>query len=174
MAYLTEKQLKDAKDSYTLRKIAIQNFSESIYTAEKTIFLSHSHKDREHALGLKHFFANEGIDLYIDWQDSSMPRITNHETAIKIKDRIKELNFFMMLATENAINSKWVPWEVGVADSSKAYEKILIIPVKKELSDFSGSEYLDVYRRLEIENNVFRVFKPGFTYASDSLRDFLR
>ena len=37
----------------------------------KTIFLSHSHSDKELAKGLKNYLYSLGVDLYIDWPDAA-------------------------------------------------------------------------------------------------------
>ena len=87
-----------------------------------------------------------------------MPRITNKETALRIKEKIKELDLFMLLATENALKSKWCPWELGVADSVKNWEEILIIPVADPSGEFKGNEYLQIYRHLRIIQGMFEVF----------------
>lgn len=47
-----------------------------------------------------------------------------------------------MLCTGNAIQSRWVPWDVGIADTQKAFGKILIAPVADNQGRFNGSEYL--------------------------------
>jgi MTH538 TIR-like domain (DUF1863) len=71
-----------------------------------------------------------------------MPRETNRETADKIKNRIAELKLFMVLATASALNSRWVPWEIGVADKTKGENQVLIIPVVDSSGTFDDSEYL--------------------------------
>ncbi|NMC35214.1 MAG: toll/interleukin-1 receptor domain-containing protein [Veillonellaceae bacterium] len=171
MAYLTEAMLKAAPQDRALE----QKFQESKASKEtaKTVFLSHSHLDKDLVLGLQRYLAKSGYKLYIDWQDDAMPRITNKETAIKIKDKIKNNEYFLMLATKNALQSKWVPWEVGVADSLKPYDKLLVIPVATNGEDYPGREYLSVYKRLELKNGILVIFKPAFeTYDDGPLQRF--
>ncbi len=166
MAYLTEAMLKSASQDRAIE----QKFQESVASKEiaKTVFLSHSHLDKDLVLGLQRYLAKSGHKIYIDWQDTSMPRITNKETAIKIKDNIKKNEYFLMLATINSLKSRWVPWEVGVADSIKVYDKLLIIPVIINDERFEGSEYLAVYKRLEFDDKgVLSIFQPERKYVPD-------
>ena len=77
-----------------------------------------------------------------------MPAKPNRATAEKIKRRIKQLHWFLYLATANSSNSKWCPWEIGYADGIKNIERIIIIPTTDGNLNY-GSEYLDLYRRVD-------------------------
>lgn len=146
------------------------NFPFSSWDANLTVFLSHTHEDRNLAKGLKHNLAKLGIKLYIDWEDSSLPKIANSETATIIRERIKYLDLFLLLATENAINSRWCPWELGIADSSKNYNDIFIIPVTGDDRKYKGSEYIAVYQRLGLnESDTLAVFSPKYQCISEGL-----
>lgn len=138
--------------------------------------------------GLIELLAEQGIYIYVDRNDSSMPRITSGETARKIKERIKELQLFFFLGTENGLNSKWCPWELGVADSFKRWEDILIIPVADSSGRFKGNEYLQIFKHLGVTHDKKAyVVGPGFiktgeklffestikSYGGISLKDFL-
>lgn len=145
MAYLTESELR--------RKAEFVTFSErASYEKKVTIFLSHSHKDREIAKGLIGVLAEQGVVVYVDWNDSSMPRITSRTTAEIIKLRIEQMTLFAILATKNGQNSKWVPWETGVADQKKADSDIFVIPVEDRTGSYDGSEYLQLYQRFEVDS----------------------
>ncbi|MEI6655807.1 MAG: toll/interleukin-1 receptor domain-containing protein [Verrucomicrobiota bacterium] len=134
--------------------------------AKLTVFLSHSHcqEDEEHVEGLIAFFETLGISVYVDWNDKQMPRITSRATAAQIKKRIKDLSIFMVLATKNALASKWVPWEIGIADQIKGEDQVMIIPVADDYGQFHGSEYLQLYQRAEIATDgTYAVFEPNMT-----------
>ena len=60
------------------------------------------------------------------------------------------------------MNSKWVPWETGVADQAKNNESIAVIPVNDSGGRFEGSEYLQLYRRIIIpDQGGLAIFKPS-------------
>ncbi|MEQ9279414.1 MAG: toll/interleukin-1 receptor domain-containing protein [Balneola sp.] len=142
--------------------------------ASKTIFLSHSHKDKKLATGLANLLASLNIDLYIDWQDNDLPGVTNRETAEQIKSKIKTADIVMLLATDNSMKSRWVPWEIGIADSSLGEGRIVIVPMQESNDDFYGNEYLQIYRRLEYDDiKGLRLFEPQYEHVSDDFSDYL-
>lgn len=151
------------------RHVALVNESTARAAGYKTIFLSHSHKDRDYALGLKAIIESQGGHLYIDWLDEEMPPITSRETADRIRGKIVQCYLFMFLATPNSMSSRWCPWEIGYADGKKKPDDIVIVPTKDDAGNFYGNEYLQLYRRLEpsslgtLSNYVPppRIIRPG-------------
>ena len=89
-----------------------------------TVFLSHKHEEAEELDGAITLLNNLGVDVYVDWQDKEMPKNTNGATASIIKRKIRENRKFILLATEEAIASKWCNWELGYGDSQKSKEHI--------------------------------------------------
>lgn len=118
----------------------------------QTAFLCHSHKDAEMAKGVQGLLQEQGWDLYIDWDDEEMPETPNGETALRIKGKIRGLDWFLFLATGNSMGSRWCPWEIGYADGVKKYEAILVIPTSSGYTTH-GSEYLQLYRRIDLAPN---------------------
>jgi hypothetical protein len=173
---LTENELLVYRRSLQESTSAYKAFSKS--TAEASVFLSHSHKDRELVEGFINYLAHWGkIRVYVDWQDSDLPAATNHETARKIKKKIGDLDYFLVLATENALKSKWVPWEIGIADAIKP-DKIAIVPVADSSGRFNGNEYLQLYPRLDLGTlpsggNLLAVFRPNQNYGGVPVRSWL-
>lgn len=164
MSFISQQELRQ----YAVRKPIIESFS-SIKAANamghKTVFLSHSHNDQELARGLKNRLKEQQIDVYIDWEDTTMPDSPNIDTAKKIKEKIVQCNIFMFLVTQNSTASRWCPWEIGYADGEKPYENIVVVPTVDDQGKFYGNEYLQLYRRLIISNqmNKTAVFHPGNT-----------
>ncbi|MBF8275622.1 MAG: hypothetical protein HW390_695 [Candidatus Brocadiaceae bacterium] len=128
----------------------------------KSAFLCHSHKDEALVKGMLVLFQEAGVDLYIDWNDHTMPDAPNAETARKIQEKIRRCDLFLFLATANSKASRWCPWEIGYADSSK--KGIYIIPTS-DGSDTYGNEYLELYAKIdEGSDNTKRglaVFEAG-------------
>lgn len=110
------------------------------------IFLSHSLKDAELILGMKFTLEDMGYDVYVDWiEDPQLDRSkVNAGTAQKLRERMKTSKSLMYSTTENASDSKWMPWECGYFDGLK--EKVVIAPIKSYASTyFDGQEYLNLY-----------------------------
>jgi len=170
MAYLTEATLRQkAVEYYSLTKGAAG-------APKVTIFLSHSHKDKDLIKGLITVLAEQGVTVYVDWNDATMPRVTSRETAERIKQRIGEMSLFAILATENGLHSRWVPWETGVADQKKPASGIFVIPVTDSSGKYAGSEYLQLYQRFELDaSGVGRIVAPGRDLREgDMASSFLR
>jgi len=165
MNFVTESQIKSYRRSTKISSLtlneSLKNFrNESTYLKTK-IFLSHKHDELEQLEGAISFLKDFCVDIYIDWLDEGMPKTTSGLTAVGIKQKIKDNHKFILLATEGAINSKWCNWELGLGDAEKYIENIAILPVKKDYSDFSGSEYLEIYPYIfNIENYQF--FKGAY------------
>lgn len=156
-------------NSLTEAKLGYRAFSEQLNEAENeksylvtsTIFLSHSHDDREKEDVKKAvvFLRKMGVRVYIDWLDSSMPPFTNAETADKIKKKIKEYDKFILLATNNAIASKWCNWELGFGDAQKYITKIALFPLSENSGTWNGAEYLRIYPRIEESDFTTEYYK---------------
>lgn len=149
MSFFTESQLKSHRRSL---KTYFQSVNESLSDFKKEssflktkIFLSHKHDEKENLEGAISLLKNYDANIYVDWLDDGMPKTTSGQTAIRIKEKIKENHKFILLATEGAINSKWCNWELGLGDAAKYIDNIALLPIKKDYSDFSGSEYLEIY-----------------------------
>lgn len=163
-------------DQYELRQAASRNFTftkKSAAYGQRKGFLCHSHADRNLALGFQQKLKEEGLDLYIDWQDLSMPPEPNRETAEKIKLMIRDADVFLFLATENSMASRWCPWEIGYADGVKRSIQIAIVPTRDSNGRFYGNEYLQLYRRIDKTNytSPLRWFDPG-SISSHSVSTF--
>jgi len=168
MPFLTEQQIREYRPSFGR---GFKNILNEERAAEVTVFLSHSHHDRPLVEGLIALLDSLGVKIYVDWNDTAMPRVTNRETAEKIKEQIKRKMLFMILATERALNSKWVPWEVGIGDQVKGEEFILLIPVADPSGMFSGNEYLQLYNHLTFERPGLDVMRSRFRILSREEQD---
>lgn len=116
-----------------------------------SIFISHSHYDKEIVEQTKIFFENLGVKIYVDWADEAMSLKTNAITALKIKNQIINQNDkFILIATNNALASKWCNWELGIADPFKLEnKKMALLPLADNEGTWNGAEYLQIYSRIE-------------------------
>ena len=153
MSVLSKSQLRSFRNSNrTFSKSVTESLNE--YSGESkqgkiTIFLSHKHDEAEEldsAVGLLKSF---GVDIYVDWLDTGMPKATSGKTAVRIKEKIKENKKFIFLATEGAIASKWCNWELGYGDSLKYFDNIALLPVRNDNYSYTGTEYMQIYSSIE-------------------------
>lgn len=157
MAILTKAQfayIAETKAGYSgLRGNINENTTRNFSLSESatSIFSSHSHHDKAVVEQAKVFFETLGLKIYVDWADETMPEKTNGLTAKRIKEQIMVKNDkFVLLATNNAITSKWCNWEVGIADPFKLHKKkMIILPLSENSGTWQGNEYLQIYPRIE-------------------------
>lgn len=110
MAYFIESELKNKFESLEL--------SLDIYD----IFLSHSYRDKELIYSVKFELEAYGYKVYIDWIDDN--QLSREEvTAEILKNRMDRAKSLVFVTTENSINSKWMPWELGYFDGKVAILK---------------------------------------------------
>lgn len=139
----------------------------------KVVFLSHSHDDKDLVEPVRLLLANQGVVLYVDWRDPTMPRMTSPHTARLLKERMNSADKFVMLGTNNSARSRWVPWELGVADQMKGLPRIAVFPIQPNQGSWEGHEYVGIYPRIERVTSGFVVVEPGQSSSAVSLRDWL-
>ncbi len=144
------------------------------YTYKTSVFISHKHDDLDVIKGFLGFLKRLGVATYIDSFDPTMPDYTCGKTAERIKERIKQCDKFMLLATDNAITSKWCNWELGIGDVHKYKSDIAIVPVKNDNSiNYTGSEFLEIYPYLYQSNNGYFIKDP-ISGGVSSLKEWLK
>ena len=134
-----------------------------VISHKTTIFLSHKHQDLEDLKGVIGLLRNKyNAQVYIDSMDDKMPSDTTGATAQRIKQIIEKSNKFILLATNNAIESAWCNWELGYGDAKKYYNHIAIFPIKPQGAadnQYKGHEYMQIY--------------PHVTYYNDYKKDWM-
>ena len=178
MALYTEQELHDLAEKARSSQSAQQNLRKAMTypttSSSKYVFLSHSHQDTGFVGDAKKFFALFGVDLYVDWLDPEMPKLTNPETAAKLKTKIDKCHRFVVLASNNAGSSKWVPWELGYADSVKTMKNIAIFGIADNNGGWAGNEYIGIYPRIsKSESGMPRVFSAGSNTNGILLADWM-
>lgn len=152
-----------------LRRYDVINFSNSRYISEAktasvkaTVFLSHSSADDEHVDRVVLFFRDFDALVYADNYDKSLPKPPNVATAATLKKRIADTSRFVVLVSPNSRSSRWIPWELGVADGKKGVAPIAILPVTPAGAEeaWTVEEYFGLYPRIRSYNNDWIVVDP--------------
>lgn len=170
MSFFTKQEIQAIAHQKAINKgyaILSESRMFSQNTSTTSVFLSHSHHDKALIIQVKTFFENLGISIYVDWADETMPEKTNGITAQNIKRQIRENDKFVLLATNSAITSQWCNWEVGIGDSYKlSSRKIALLPLAENNGTWNGSEYLQIYPRIEkgpLHNDKYYIYYPDET-----------
>src|SRR5690348_11975689 len=148
--YITKSELRKLASSIPLAEQAKVKKSASSRSLSGSTFLSHSSKDDDLVIGAIRILEGHGANVYVDEVDPEMPPYTSEKTAALLKQRINQSSRFVLLASKNSQVSKWVPWELGVADGDKGLSRIALFPALDSSSDkdWVSWEYLGLYRRI--------------------------
>lgn len=101
-----------------------QELLQRIYTSplekmkEYDLFISHSYKDKDALIRIKALLNGQNLNVYLDWvndKDELLREKTCAETAAVITERIRNSRAILYIHTEESINSRWTPWEIGFA-----------------------------------------------------------
>ena len=118
------------------------------------VFLSHSYDDRKLVLGAAMMIEDLGYTVYIDWRDDpslDRKRVTK-ATAEKLRVHMKRSKCLFYSTTEQASESKWMPWELGFKDGDN--NRCAILPITNESTNsYAGQEYLGVYPYVTKDTN---------------------
>lgn len=145
-----------------------------IYSNKTKVFLSHKHSDLEELKDLIGFLETKyNVDVYIDSMDKAMPSTTSGATATRIKKVIQKCDKFILLATNDAVESKWCNWELGFGDAQKFRDDIAILPIKEKGQidyQYKGQEYMSIYPHIIYYDGSERYTSgapvtPGFYYG---------
>lgn len=147
---VTSAELRSFASDRPLNEQASIRKSAASRSPEGATFLSHSSKDEDLVVGATIVLQNHGGRVYVDEVDSEMPPYTNAETARLLKSRIRQSRKFVLLTSKNSKDSRWVPWELGVADGYKTMSHIALFPSSETQSEMTWAEweYLGLYPRI--------------------------
>lgn len=149
-----------------------KSLNEALAKAQKTAFLSHSHLDRDRAKGLQTLLAEQGWEIFIDWEHNTLDQRPTRETAEWLQKSISACDWLLYLATPNSERSRWCPWEIGYADGKNGANSIIIIATTDSRGTY-GSEYLKLYRQIsETEGGAgLALFEAASSQGGRFLRD---
>ena len=116
----------------------------------KTVFLSHSSKDKEHLPAVISILENHGGRVYVDSEDDRLPTTPHRETAEILRNSVTSCRRFVLFVTTNSKDSRWIPWELGLADGEKGQWPVALFPTAEKSYDqkWSETEYLALYQRI--------------------------
>lgn len=123
----------------------------------KTVFLSHSSKDEEYLPAVISILEDHGGHVYVDNEDDRLSSTPNRETAEILRGTVRFCRRFVLFVTTNSKDSRWIPWELGLADGEKGQHPVALFPTadKSYEQTWAETEYLGLYQRIvwgQIEN----------------------
>lgn len=119
--------------------------------SNKNLFLSHSKSDEAALPGAVGLFERAGARVYVDVADQTL-RPGDPATAGRLRSVVQACRRLVVLATENTSSSRWIPWEMGLADGSAGPTQVAVFPLKASASAsefWAKQEYFELYARIE-------------------------
>ena len=142
------------RDISNVSETRVLNENYTVFSKKESydLFISHSSLDKKLILTLIDLFNNAGYSVYVDWiDDKNLDRNNvSPKTANVIKNRISNCRGLSYIATRNIVNSKWCPWELGLADGILNGKSCILLVMEKS-STFKGLKYLGLYPYIEYE-----------------------
>jgi hypothetical protein len=160
MAYLSPTYLKRYDVNNLSNRRYITEAKET--SAKANVFLCHSTSDDEHIDRVRLFFREFGSFVYADDYDKSLPDPPTVATAATLKARIADSGRFVVLVSPNSRGSRWIPWEIGVADGKKGVAPVAILPITTNGSEESWTveHYFGLYPRIRLYDDGWCVLDP--------------
>lgn len=116
----------------------------------KTTFLSHTSKDDDKVAGAARILENHGARVYLDHGDPNNQTTDCVAIADHIRRVINSCRKFVMFATPLSSESKWMPWELGLADGIHSHDHVALFPAADSAyeQDWAEREYLGLYEKI--------------------------
>lgn len=140
-----EKNKNTLNKSFALVEARLSKIVKNRNEFESSVFISHSHKNADLVEYLVAVLTNLKVEVYVDWMDEDLSYPPSSKTAVKIKQMIDANKKFILLATNEGIESKWCNWELGLGDVHKYINHIALLPVADNSGEWFGNEYLRIY-----------------------------
>ena len=151
MAFITFNDLHGRELTKAFSVNESLNFGEKF---EKQIFLSYRRKDSQYVRPIVEILKKLGAKIYIDYLDESLPEKPNTETAAILRSRIQKSDKFILMATPNSSESKWIPWELGLGDGFLNYSNVAIMPITRYSDSWDEQEYYSIYGYIRKANST--------------------
>jgi len=113
-------------------------------------FLSHSSRDDDVMPAVVRILEGHGASVYLDKKDGDLLSKSPKDIAETLRNRIVNCKKFVVFASVSIRDSKWVPWELGLADGYKKPKNVCLFPAPESASEYrwTEQEYLGIYDRI--------------------------
>ena len=118
----------------------------------KNLFLSHSLSDTEPARRALALLEQHGATVYLDIEDVGLKSASSADVAGRLRRAIEQCRRLVVIVTENTQTSRWIPWEMGLADAFATPARVALLPLRPSATAselWVKQEYFDLYARIE-------------------------
>jgi hypothetical protein len=112
-------------------------FEKAFCLPGKNVFLSHTTADDDLVPGVVLVLQGHGASVYVDHQDPSVAGTDCVAIAEHLREVMSQCSRLVMLASPKSKDSKWIPWELGLADGLERQRNVALFPSAESSSDLS-------------------------------------
>lgn len=159
MDYLTYHEARRRRpDSYTERQLR----EEARRQTYRTAFLSYASCDDEFTSTTLQILTEHGATVYIDKGDPRLPEQPSTYTGHILREMIRICSRFVLQVTPTSSGSRWIPWELGLADGIRKPTNVALFPIARESfqKHWTTQEYLGLYPRIGLIGSTWIVEDP--------------
>lgn len=172
MPFITKTEFESLFGTFALAEAMRKSSVREV--ARTRVFLSHSSHDNDSVKRAIAIMTNEGSSVYVDIEDVATSSLTINEIGAYLRGQIIKCNRMVVLASEAVQLSKWVPWELGIADGKLTASNVALLPVKSYSGDWRGTEFVGLYKTIQRDSDgKWIVCDPGFQYIGTDLSSWL-
>jgi hypothetical protein len=174
MNYMVEANLLRFKEKleYSLRINAERGLHKTA-ASKAVVFLSHQKAEQHMVEQARLFIASQGMDLYVDYKDGTIPPVTDPASARALKQRIDAARMYILLASDKDLDNRWLGWELGLAHAAKTIDRVAVLPVASYPGTWRAKGYFDLYPKvLQADDGDWHIVPADA--APVTLRDWLR
>jgi hypothetical protein len=121
------------------------------------IFLSHRFLDARYVLMLRDYLQGLGYSVFVDWIEK--PELDREKvtktTAAYLRRIMGKSDSLLFAVSENSLESRWMPWELGYFDGSGG--RVAIVPITERATEsetYRGQEYLGLYPYVTMQQDT--------------------
>ena len=119
---------------------------------DKNLFLSHQMSDLAPAKAAVNLLERHGASVYLDVEDASLQASSPNQIAARLRNAIRACRRLVVIVTDNTQTSRWIPWEMGIADQQFGDSRVALLPIKPQsysAEDWTQQSYFNLYARIE-------------------------
>jgi hypothetical protein len=164
MAFVTFDQLSRAAPVISEKRASL-----SKGLSAKTVFLSHTQfDDSKYVYGAMEILEQHGAKVYVDVADASISAMAMNDRCAHVHRVIETCPRLVLLFTEKTNTSRWIPWELGLADGCHSVTRVATFPVSISSKEepWGKQEYLGMYPQI-----VYATLNGNPQYAVRDPRD---
>jgi hypothetical protein len=169
-------------DAFRQRVLVQANGGQSLTVtgAKPNVFLSHLSTDEDFLAIVEYLLRQHGGVPHMSATDKCLSPTASAEAVKKLRATIDGLPRFIVFVTPQSTTSKWIPWEIGLANGLKKDSEIALWPSAPADvgEEWVAAGYLGIYRRIiytrtnQDPNPRWMVFNP-LENRGVRLRDWL-